>query len=74
LGNAWEWVEDCYVADLTQRRKDGTAATSQESCHRVLRGGSYATSPIGVRLAARASYPQDRGNANFGFRVVRELK
>ena len=73
LGNVWEWVEDCYVADLSRRREDETAVTSQPSCRRVLRGGSYATSPVGVRLAARASYPEDRRSPNIGFRVVREL-
>jgi formylglycine-generating enzyme required for sulfatase activity len=73
LGNVWEWVEDCYEPDLTRRRRDGTAVTSRAPCDRVLRGGSYATTSNGVRLAARASYPQDRRSPNFGFRVVREL-
>ena len=73
LGNAWEWVEDCYEPDLTRRRRDGSAISSAAPCDRVMRGGSYATAPDGVRLAARASYPQGRRSPNFGFRVVREF-
>jgi formylglycine-generating enzyme required for sulfatase activity len=73
LGNVWEWVEDCYDPDLTRRRRDGSAISSAAPCDRVVRGGSYATAPDGVRLAARASYPQGRRSSNFGFRVVREL-
>ena len=41
LGNAWEWVEDCYHDSYRGAPSDGSARTGPSDCRRVLRGGSW---------------------------------
>ena len=74
LGNAREWVADCWNGDYTGAPKDGSAWIGSGNCAlRVLRGGSWLDGPGGVRSPNR-----DKGaigirfSAN-GFRVARVL-
>ena len=72
LGNAREWVEDCWYRDYADAPKDGSARTRGDNCSlRVLRGGSWLDGPGGVRSSTR-----DKGTTGIrfsanGFRVVR---
>ncbi len=74
LGNAREWVEDCWHRDYGDAPTDGSAWTDDGTCElRVLRGGSWLDGPGGVRSSAR-----DRGTIGIrfsanGFRVARAL-
>lgn len=72
LGNAREWVEDCWHRDYDGAPGDGSAWTEGGNCTlRVLRGGSWLDGPGGVRAAARdKGTPDIRFSAN-GFRVAR---
>ena len=74
LGNAREWVEDCWHRDYSDAPKDGSAWTEGGNCNlRVLRGGSWLDGPGGVRASTR-----DKGTTGIrfsanGFRVARAL-
>ena len=74
LGNAREWVADCWNGDYTGAPQDGSAWTGSGNCGlRVLRGGSWLDGPGGVRSSTR-----DKGTTGIrfsanGFRVARVL-
>ena len=74
LGNAREWVQDCWHRDYDGAPADGSAWTDGDNCAlRVLRGGSWLDGPGGVRATAR-----DKGTTGIrfsanGFRVARAL-
>ena len=71
-GNVWEWVQDCKT-DYKETPRDGSVAQSTEGCARVLRGGSWSSSPQDLRAAYRDDIaPGNRGNG-LGFRVARTL-
>ncbi len=74
LGNAREWVEDCWHPDYEGAPADGSAWTEGGDCRlRVLRGGSWLDGPGGVRFSNRdKSTTGIRFSAN-GFRVARTL-
>ena len=75
LGNAREWVEDCWHRDYADAPQDGSAWTEGGSCSlRVLRGGSWLDGPGGVRSSTRdKGTTRIRFSAN-GFRVARALE
>jgi len=72
-GNVWEWVEDCYADSYGGAPSDGGARTGQNSCYRVLRGGSWSNNPGLLRSANRSRYTPDFRNVNSGFRLARTL-
>ena len=72
-GNVWEWVEDCKTSSLSDQPTDGSAKITFDCATRVLRGGSWYTSPFGMRSAYRNHLEPSRGNFQSGFRVAREL-
>jgi Uncharacterized conserved protein len=72
-GNVSEWVADCWH-DGYRRAPDEGAAWLNPGCRtRVIRGGSWASSPAQTRSAWRAPVNVDTTNARIGFRVVREI-
>ncbi|MCC7200531.1 MAG: SUMF1/EgtB/PvdO family nonheme iron enzyme [Gammaproteobacteria bacterium] len=73
IGNAREWVADCWTTSYHGRPQDGRAWTWTGGCEqRGVRGGSWASRPADARAAARSA--EDRGlrQADLGFRVVRD--
>ena len=51
IGNAGEWVEDCWHKDYSGAPSDGSAWTSGTDCRlRVLRGSGWPTRPGGRRV------------------------
>jgi formylglycine-generating enzyme required for sulfatase activity len=72
LGNVWEWVSDCYAERDYEGspERNPTEATNCE--YRVLRGGSWVNSPVGMRLSLRVGSKPGARNVNSGFRCVRE--
>ena len=73
-GNVWEWVEDCWHEDYVGAPSDGGAWTSGGDCgRRVLRGGSFFTSPALLRSAYRSHDPSGIRHRLIGFRVARAL-
>ena len=72
-GNVWEWVQDCWNRSYAGAPSDGSAWTSGNCAIRVLRGGSWSSSPEGLRTAARDRLITDSHSDNIGFRVARTL-
>jgi formylglycine-generating enzyme required for sulfatase activity len=72
MGNAAEWVEDCWNDNYRGAPTDGSAWTKAQCRERVLRGGSFNNDPRYLRSAARFKYDHDVRFYTNGFRVVRE--
>ena len=73
LGNAWEWVEDCYKDNYDGASIDGSARQEVECATRVLRGVGWFDLPFNIRSANRLrGDPYAAGN-NVGFRIARAL-
>jgi formylglycine-generating enzyme required for sulfatase activity len=72
-GNVWEWVEDCYHDDYEGAPVDGAAWTTGGCATRVLRGGSWNSSPELLRAAYRLKATTVERNHVVGFRVGRTL-
>ncbi len=72
LGNVWEWTADCYHPDYENAPVDGSAHTGEETCGRVLRGGSWSDIPAWLRTATRNWF--DRGDHfdYVGLRLARD--
>lgn len=70
LGNAWEWVADCYAPGYDGAPVDGSALTSGECGQRVLRGGSWKYPARTVRFAIRGPGRVATRTNNAGFRLA----
>jgi len=71
LGNASEWVEDCWNDDYSITPQNGDAATSGNCDNRVIRGGGWIDIPINLRVANRSKDALDKRGDNCGIRVAR---
>lgn len=71
LGNAEEWVQDCWHSSYSGAPASARAWVSGCEAARVVRGGAFDSQPSDLRIAYRSpgSDPAD----SLGFRVVREL-
>jgi formylglycine-generating enzyme required for sulfatase activity len=69
IGNAWEWVAECWTASLSVRDVRSDLGCAERS----MRGGAWLTFPEDARPAFRASYPADKRAFHIGFRVVRDM-
>ncbi|MFI5012025.1 MAG: SUMF1/EgtB/PvdO family nonheme iron enzyme [Hyphomicrobiales bacterium] len=72
LGNVYNWVEDCYLADYADAPKDGGPAAAADCKFRVIRGGAWYTVPHNMRSAARDFYAPD-GRGFVGVRLARAV-
>ena len=72
-GNVSEWTGDCWHVGYRRAPADGGAWVNPGCRTRVIRGGSWASSPAQTRAAWRMSANLDVTNARTGFRVVREI-
>ncbi len=73
LGNATQWVEDCFPSSYREAPLDGSAWKTGQCIRREQRGGSWANEPRVLRAAARfGGRPEDR-DFYTGFRVARTL-
>ena len=69
-GNVWELVQDCWNDSYVGAPSDGSAWTSGDCRLRMIRSGSWGTSPRNVRPAVRGrSRLTDRLNTR-GFRLA----
>ena len=74
LGNAREWLEDCYTASYRGRPADARPWVWAGGCDlRGVRGGSWASRPSESRAAARGAESQGLRQSDLGLRVVRDL-
>lgn len=72
-GNVSEWVADCWHTSYRRAPRDQRAWVNPGCRQRVVRGGSWASSPEQTRSAWRSGMDADTTNARIGFRVVRDL-
>jgi formylglycine-generating enzyme required for sulfatase activity len=73
LGNAFEWVQDCWRDDYTDAPADGSAIPVDGCGEREARGGSWFTPPAFVRAAYRNRFDAGYRGNSLGFRLVREI-
>ena len=69
-GNVWEWVADCWNRSYEGAPTDGSARESVACKLRVVRGGSWNSSPALLRSAERFGMPSDSRYSIDGFRVA----
>jgi formylglycine-generating enzyme required for sulfatase activity len=74
LGNAWEWVTDCFHPTYDGAPTDGSAWVEPGCDRRVERGGGWSGRPNLVRAAARGGTPPEGRSRHIGFRLVREIE
>lgn len=73
LGNACEWVQDCFNRSYVGAPADGSAWEEGGCASRVLRGASWASTSKYLRAAHRGgALTSFRGDCT-GFRVARSL-
>ena len=72
-GNVGEWTHDSFQQDLGSA--PATNPTKVEGAFKVVKGGSYGSSPLELRGAARSSLSPEAGSAApmFGIRCARSL-
>ena len=71
-GNVLEWCLDHWHPSYEGAPTDGSAwITDGDDRYRLLRGGSWGSSPDDCRSAARLRYARDLRHNHIGFRVVR---
>lgn len=73
LGNAWEWVEDCWNPSLSALPPGGASATTGDCSQRVYRGGAWRSYPTFGRSARRSKMESHHRHALVGFRVARDI-
>ena len=73
LGNASEWVMDCFNATHEGVARDGVARLTGNCEQRITRGGAWSGKPWIVRAAERGRAKADGRNSPLGFRVGRNL-
>ena len=73
LGNAAEWVEDCWHKDYRDAPTDGTPWLSGACEFRVIRGGSWVDPPNKIRSAARDRDTTTMRSVFVGFRIARDI-
>ncbi|MCE2914001.1 MAG: SUMF1/EgtB/PvdO family nonheme iron enzyme [Rubrivivax sp.] len=74
LGNAAEWVEDCWAPNHEAAPNDASPrlnGPTVDCTRRVVRGGSWASPQAQVRSAARLSQPASYRASDLSFRLAR---
>jgi formylglycine-generating enzyme required for sulfatase activity len=73
LGNAREWVADCYVNTYAKAPADGSAVSEGDCARRVIRGGAWSSSAADMRIANRSRVAVDMHAGYMGVRVAADL-
>jgi formylglycine-generating enzyme required for sulfatase activity len=75
-GNAFEWIEDCYLEDLSKTANDGSAVKDGSCNSREFRSGSFISNPYMHRSGnrIRGYTPDTRGRNYLTIRVARTLE
>ncbi|MCF8184044.1 MAG: SUMF1/EgtB/PvdO family nonheme iron enzyme [Polynucleobacter sp.] len=73
LGNAWEWVEDCWNVGYAGAPSTALPRLTGSCTERAFRGGAWNSNPITLRSAYRDRESKNERHDNLGFRVARSL-
>uniref|UniRef100_UPI00356245FD SUMF1/EgtB/PvdO family nonheme iron enzyme n=1 Tax=Zhongshania sp. TaxID=1971902 RepID=UPI00356245FD len=72
LGNVSEWTQDCYKDSYVGAPSNGSASTSGDCSRRVLRGGSWDTTPRYLPVSLRRAGRVEKAYIDYGFRLVHD--
>jgi formylglycine-generating enzyme required for sulfatase activity len=75
-GNVWEWTEDCWHKNYQYAPSDGSAWREENEgicTQRVLRGGSWNSTPNALRSAYRFKPTAGYRASGIGFRLAQDL-
>ena len=70
VGNVWEWCRDRYAPNYNENLDERNPRGPQRGYHRVLRGGSWVSSPEFVRGFVRDRLDPFARGTHFGFRCA----
>lgn len=74
-GNVYEWLADWYKNDYYKTSPQQNPMGPESGVFRVLRGGSWAEVGDKCRPAMRfGQRPDDGGDSDFGFRIVKDVE
>jgi formylglycine-generating enzyme required for sulfatase activity len=73
IGNAAEWLDDCFNDSYRNVPLDGGSMTSGDCGARMHRGGSWRSDPGGARVAFRGYNISRERYDSIGFRVTRVM-
>lgn len=73
IGNAREWVADCYVNNFVNAPVDGSAVADGDCGKRVVRGGAWNSSPVDMRTANRSRIDSGVSASYMGVRMAAEI-
>lgn len=74
IGNAWEWVADCWTPNHDAVPDDGSAVSTGFCDESPLRGGAYGTGPLFTRSSTRGGPDKhDVRQSWIGFRVAADV-
>lgn len=73
LGNVEEWTQDCWIGHYRGAPTDGSAVAAGDCSLRVVRGGSWDDSPVGVPAAYRVGSPATIRVYRRGFRIASDM-
>lgn len=72
-GNVMEWTQDCWHDSYVRAPADGSAWVNRGCRQHVVRGGSWASTPLLARSAHRLAMAANQSDVRVGFRVARDL-
>ncbi len=72
-GNVMEWTEDCWHDSFVRAPGDGSAWVNPGCERRVIKGGSWSSTPAMSRSAFRLSSTPNSTDMRVGFRIARDL-
>jgi sulfatase modifying factor 1 len=70
LGNVAEWASDCYESDYLSAPQTNAPYTLENCTTRVVRGGSWSSTPRYIRAARRYGIAPYLRSGDFGFRLA----
>jgi formylglycine-generating enzyme required for sulfatase activity len=73
LGNAWEWVADCYHDSYLNSPTDGSAWATGQCTEHVFRGGSWHNTPQVLRVANRGWDGSSYRFFDLGFTIAMDI-
>jgi formylglycine-generating enzyme required for sulfatase activity len=74
IGNAWEWVEDCFVPWHDEALEEGEAHEIEACDYGVVRGGGAGVEPWQLRTSMRVGPHANNADAGATLRLLRELE